>query len=1187
MPMRTVGRFVERAFAFREKTQAAFDRRVAATMPEPPVTSPAWDGPLPFDPVDLETADIAECCAACDIDHTIGPVPHTRGGSRAGYARWDGFKADGLQRYARRRNDAAGDGVSRLSPYLHHGHVAPFRIARETHAIGGRGAEKFLDELFVWRELAHNLCFHRGDQIECLEVLPAWARETLAAHADDERSILHAWETLARGRTGDRLWDAAQRSLVRHGELHNNVRMTWAKAIPGWTASPEDALRLLIDLNHRFALDGSDPNSYGGLLWALGLFDRPFPPERPVTGTVRPRATTTHAERLDLDRYERRVDRPAGGATQRVAVIGAGIAGLAAGRTLADHGLAVTVYDKGRGVGGRTAHRRHDEEHDFDHGAQYFSARHPAFRRRVESWLGDGLVSEWDARVVHLGPEGVRDAKSFPRFVGVPDMTSVARHLARRSRRPPLDSGDRAAVRRRRLDARPRGRGDGRSFRRRAGQRSRPAVRHAPRALPPRARRPSRRRRPRPVLDHHARIRPTARRWLRRRLRRNGRPPPVGRAEREQAGPLVRGDVDRARGSRVDPRPHRGGPRDRRRPADVRVLPDARSHTPRAGGVHRPPVASRARRPPARRGRRLRSGGGCRCVRRLVSRPPRRSGVPQRCGRRRTRARARPGRRRDRSVRRSRPPRLLAPSLTTGRSPGTSWRQRRGAKSAGIRNAFGGESAGDRRSPLMMNPLPLLILSLVAAPRAADDVVPIPLHTTTSRFAAERIDDAVVRRELRQIRVDSFDERGRRIRWTQSGPDGRHELTWFGLHLDDGPIPARAAYWTADTLLPFPELFVTSADGRFYDVHYADHGQTPRRQMREYLDAHGREIYQEYFAPTSQRRYGEEIYVYGSDGNLLRQTWRRLDGRARKDTRYEITAVDEHRRWTRRLVHVDDVLAFLDERTIIDGVSVSPRPAATAGPVPSSNAILPAPFAPGVIATKAAGESSPSFAPDGQTLVFTRYEDDWTNQTAHAATRRDGVWREPEALPFGEGVYNGAWSADGARYIFCRRDDDLGGGRVFLVDRDDGGWTEPVDLTAATGFTGSYFRLLADGTLYFHRDGELLRAVLKNDGVHDEAPLDAPINTPDGAEFAPWIDADERRLIFTRAVEADADQSGVFATHREENGWAPPRRLPIPYGWSVVLTPDGFDLVYVVDGDVCRVPLVLLQAWLDPPTTGR
>jgi hypothetical protein len=51
-----------------------------------------------------------------------------------------------------------------------------------------------------------------------------------------------------------------------HGELHNNLRMTWAKAIVPWRPDPEAALATLIDLNHRFALDGSDQNSYGGLL---------------------------------------------------------------------------------------------------------------------------------------------------------------------------------------------------------------------------------------------------------------------------------------------------------------------------------------------------------------------------------------------------------------------------------------------------------------------------------------------------------------------------------------------------------------------------------------------------------------------------------------------------------------------------------------------------------------------------------------------------------------------------------------------------------------------------------------------------------------------------------------------------------------------------------------------------------
>jgi deoxyribodipyrimidine photolyase len=69
--------------------------------------------------------------------------------------------------------------------------------------------------------------------------------------------------------TGDSLWDAAQASFRIHGELHNNLRITWGKALLQWTPSPEEALRTMIDLNHRYALDGSDPNSIGGILWCL------------------------------------------------------------------------------------------------------------------------------------------------------------------------------------------------------------------------------------------------------------------------------------------------------------------------------------------------------------------------------------------------------------------------------------------------------------------------------------------------------------------------------------------------------------------------------------------------------------------------------------------------------------------------------------------------------------------------------------------------------------------------------------------------------------------------------------------------------------------------------------------------------------------------------------------------------
>ena len=82
--------------------------------------------------------------------------------------------------------------------------------------------------------------------------------------------------------TKDGFWNACQKSLILHGELHNNIRMTWGKMLLFWTQDPQQCLRYLIDLNHRFALDGRDPSSYGGLYWCMGLFDRPFKPEQMI-----------------------------------------------------------------------------------------------------------------------------------------------------------------------------------------------------------------------------------------------------------------------------------------------------------------------------------------------------------------------------------------------------------------------------------------------------------------------------------------------------------------------------------------------------------------------------------------------------------------------------------------------------------------------------------------------------------------------------------------------------------------------------------------------------------------------------------------------------------------------------------------------------------------------------------------
>ncbi|WP_044251808.1 FAD-dependent oxidoreductase [Rhodopirellula sp. SWK7] len=455
--------WVCRAFRYRDLTSAVYEQRTAtaydfATSSDHPnnetALPEAYVGPLGLEPLDLQDACLAELIGQCKIDHSIAPVPDSPGGSRAGYARWDAFREEGLQVYDQRRNDSADPlAGSRMSAYLHYGMVSPFRIAREALAAAesaedktsatndpatqdpgsqNPAAQKFLDEFLIWREMSFHFCELHAEKLDTLEACPGWAQETLCDHSKDKREHPRDWETLARGKTEIALWDAAQRSLVRHGELHNNVRMTWGKAFLPMTKCPEQAMCCLVDLNHRYALDGRSPASYGGILWCFGQFDRPFKPAAPVFGLVRPRSISEHTDRIDLERYAARCDRAIAAKLPRVAVIGAGIGGLTAARTMTDHGLDVRVFDKSRGVGGRMATRRGDGIPSFDHGAQYFTVRDDRFARYVRSWIAGGKAAPWMGRIVELKPGGevVAEKRSQSRYVGSPAMNSIAKHLA-------------------------------------------------------------------------------------------------------------------------------------------------------------------------------------------------------------------------------------------------------------------------------------------------------------------------------------------------------------------------------------------------------------------------------------------------------------------------------------------------------------------------------------------------------------------------------------------------------------------------------------------------------------------------------------------------------------------------------------------------------------------------------------
>lgn len=288
------------------------DRRLPGGVPKEVVT--AWPA---------ATLDRGVSLAAFPIDHAIAIAPQ-RGGWEEARRALDDFVHGALRRYEQRSHPDA-HATSGLSPYLHFGHLSPHEVVAcvldaegwsidclSRNTAGKREgwwgvspqAEGFLDQVVTWRELGGNGA--RADDYTQYESLPAWARQTLERHAGDPRAHVYGLEEFATASTHDEVWNAAQRELAFEGRLHNYMRMLWGKKILEWTRAPREALDVMVELNNRYALDGRDPNSYSGIFWVLGRYDRPWGPERPIYGTIRYMTSESAVRKLNLDDYLRR-----------------------------------------------------------------------------------------------------------------------------------------------------------------------------------------------------------------------------------------------------------------------------------------------------------------------------------------------------------------------------------------------------------------------------------------------------------------------------------------------------------------------------------------------------------------------------------------------------------------------------------------------------------------------------------------------------------------------------------------------------------------------------------------------------------------------------------------------------------------------------------------------------------------
>ena len=331
LPIRAADKTFSRAFDFRRFLQ----KTLPSHLSDMPMEDPLDDVPelprgfalnlrksLSAWPEASHDALRGETLASLPIDHDVPPVDF-EGGFASGEQHLLDFLDGSFNRYAEDRNHPDDGASSGLSPWLHFGHVSAHQVFHEIASNEGwsierlaskvngaregwwgmsENAESFLDELITWREVGFNMCALNPDYDQ-YESLPPWARQTLQEHESDEREHLYTLEELEQARTHDPVWNAAQTELVTTGRLHNYLRMLWGKRILEWTPTARDALAAMIELNNKYAVDGRDPNSYSGIFWVLGRYDRAWGPERPIFGKVRYMSSANTVRKLRMSDY--------------------------------------------------------------------------------------------------------------------------------------------------------------------------------------------------------------------------------------------------------------------------------------------------------------------------------------------------------------------------------------------------------------------------------------------------------------------------------------------------------------------------------------------------------------------------------------------------------------------------------------------------------------------------------------------------------------------------------------------------------------------------------------------------------------------------------------------------------------------------------------------------------------------
>jgi hypothetical protein len=229
-------------------------------------------------------------------------------------------------------------------------------------------------------------------------------------------------------------------------------------------------------------------------------------------------------------------------------------------------------------------------------------------------------------------------------------------------------------------------------------------------------------------------------------------------------------------------------------------------------------------------------------------------------------------------------------------------------------------------------------------------------------------------------------------------------------------------------------------------------------------------------------------------------------------------------------------------------------------------------FAPGIISLDDRFEQFLLYSPDGQQVLYSITNSDWSSFTIEALRLEDGKWTEPETASFlgtPPDALVACFSYDMQRVFFTSSRPAYPPANIWMAERKGTGWSEPAMLGAPISSDGDEFEvaIAENGTLYFSSsraggfgDLDVYRAALDDGDYPAVENLGPAINTAAGDDL-PYIAADESYLLFASNRDGTLGERDLYISFQLNGAWTAPRNL----GPSI--NSEGFDIYPFVSPD--------------------